>query len=87
MTVLVPDGSRELAARVFEMATLTRMVNTYPVVYYDEASRAPGWYFRDAGETALHGPFASRTQAVDFALKTAVKCGAKGTPEPGREAA
>ena len=87
MTILVPGVSWELAARVLKMATLTRMVSTYPVVYYDEASRAPGWYFRDAGETAAHGPFASRTQAVDFALKTAVKGGAKGTAEPGREAA
>ena len=69
------------------MATLNRMVNNYPVVYYDEASRAPGWYFRDAGETVPEGPFASRNQAVTFALETAVKSGVKGAHEPGREAA
>lgn len=69
------------------MAILTRMVNNYPVVYYDEASRAPGWYFRDAGETVPQGPFASRTQAVTFALETAVRSGEKRAHESGREAA
>ena len=69
------------------MATLTRMVSNYPVVYYDEASRAPGWYFRDVGATGPHGPFASRTQAVEFALDAAIRHGVKGTHEPGREAA
>ena len=87
MRALIPEVSRESAARVLKMATLTRMVNTYPVVYYDEASRAPGWYFRDAGETVPQGPFASRTQAIDFALETAVRSGVKGAQVPGREAA
>ncbi len=87
MMVFVPEVLRDPAARVLEMSTLTRMVSTYPVVYYDEASRAPGWYFRDAGETVPQGPFASRDQAVDFALETAVRSGAKRTHEPGREAA
>jgi len=29
----------------------------------------PGWFFRAAGEDALHGPFATRQEAVEYALK------------------
>ncbi len=40
-----------------------------PVVFRSERTAPPGWVYRAAGDTALHGPFPSRQEAVDYALR------------------
>ena len=49
----------------------------FPVVFHKEAGPSTAWYFRPADVEALYGPFASRDDAVAFALKAM----SEGIPE------
>lgn len=44
-------------------------LRTNPVVFYADDVAPPGWHYRAADEDALHGPFATREVAVEYALR------------------
>ena len=57
-------------------------MRTYPVVTYRRSPAAAGWVFRNAGEEEWHGPFASRDEAVTFALEAMTRTGTAVLAKP-----
>ena len=72
------------------MARKITPVQGNPVVFRSDRTFQPGWVYRAAGDEALHGPFPSRREAVDYALRALANPAGAGTLAPlarGRRAA
>lgn len=50
-------------------AKSSTITTKFPVVFFLEEGTVAGWYFRDADDVTLYGPFAGKDEAVAFGLK------------------